>query len=40
MGSWENSVNMATGYRLDDQGLNASRGKIFLFSTVSRPAEA
>jgi hypothetical protein len=31
-------VGLATGYRLDGRGLIPGRGKIFLFSTVSRPA--
>jgi hypothetical protein len=31
-------VGIATGYGLDGRGLIAGRGKIYLFSTASRPA--
>jgi hypothetical protein len=31
--SWDRSVSIATGYRLDDQDSIPSRGKIFLFMT-------
>jgi hypothetical protein len=34
----DRSVGIATGYGLDDRGSNLCRGKIFLFSTASRPA--
>jgi hypothetical protein len=29
---------MATGYELDDEGEIPDKGKVFLFSTASRPA--
>jgi hypothetical protein len=32
------TVGIATGYGLDGRGSIPSRGKIFLFSTASRPA--
>jgi hypothetical protein len=38
--SWDSSVGIATGYRLDDRrDRSSSRGKVknFLFSTPSRP---
>jgi hypothetical protein len=31
-------LSIAIGYEMDDQGFVPSRGKIFLFSTASRPA--
>jgi hypothetical protein len=36
--SQDSSVGIATGYGLDGRGSNPGRGKIFLFSTASRPA--
>jgi hypothetical protein len=35
---WDSSVGIATGYRQDGRGSIRGRGKIFLFSTASRPA--
>jgi hypothetical protein len=37
-GSWHSSVSIMTGYELDGCGLNPGRGKILLFSTMSRLA--
>jgi hypothetical protein len=36
--SQDSSFDIVTGYRLDGLGLNPGRGKIFLFSTVSKLA--
>jgi hypothetical protein len=36
--SWDGSVGIPIGYRLEDRGLIIGRGKTFLFSTASRPA--
>jgi hypothetical protein len=36
--SRDSAVSIATGYGLDDRGSIPSKGKIFLFSTASRPA--
>jgi hypothetical protein len=36
--SWDSSVGIAVGCGLDSQGSIPGRGKIFLFSTASRPA--
>jgi hypothetical protein len=34
--SRNSSFGITTGYRLDSHGLNPDRGKIFLFSVMSR----
>jgi hypothetical protein len=39
MRSWDSSVVIALGYRLDDRGFDSlQRLRIFLFTTTSRPA--
>jgi hypothetical protein len=38
--SLDSSVGIATGYRLDGQGWNPGRDKIYFLSTASRPALA
>jgi hypothetical protein len=38
LGSRDSSVGIAKGYRLEDRGSSPDRGKMFLFSIVSRPA--
>jgi hypothetical protein len=35
--SRDSSVGVATGYEMDGRGWNPGSGKIFLFSTTSRP---
>jgi hypothetical protein len=34
---WDSPVGIATSYGLEGRGSNPGRGKIFLFSTASRP---
>jgi hypothetical protein len=38
MGSWDSSVGIVTGYGLDGLGSYPIRGKVFLFSMMSKPA--
>jgi hypothetical protein len=36
--NWDNSVGIATSYKLDISGSVSSRGKIFWFFTAPKPA--